>query len=160
MLSEAVFVCMVRRLRDLSYIVAKQMVRNRNSIWSYPFEGGAHTYRTRAIISRGLYTFLPPFQRPFMYCDLWPYVWLVFKSGLWWRVYGRHTSNFAYAALIFIWITYPFRILILTSFLQQRAASWNWTLIINIFSKLLMAPMHLPPKRILCEEKLWFWYTV
>ena len=38
-------------------------------------------YRTRAIISRGLYTFLPHFQRPFMYCDLWPYVWLVFKSG-------------------------------------------------------------------------------
>ena len=27
-------------------------------------------YRTRAIISRGLYTFLPHFQRPFMYCDL------------------------------------------------------------------------------------------
>ena len=38
-------------------------------------------YRTRAIISRGLYIFLPHFQRPFMYCDLWPYVWLVFKSG-------------------------------------------------------------------------------
>ena len=38
-------------------------------------------YRTRAIISRGLYTFLPRFQRPFMYCELWPYVWLVFKSG-------------------------------------------------------------------------------
>ena len=38
-------------------------------------------YCTRAIISRGLYTFLPHFQRPFMYCDLWPYVWLVFKSG-------------------------------------------------------------------------------
>ena len=38
-------------------------------------------YRTRAIISRGLYTFLPRLQRPFMYCDLWPYVWVVFKSG-------------------------------------------------------------------------------
>ena len=38
-------------------------------------------YRTRAIISCGLYTFLPHFQGPFMYCDLWPYVWLVFKSG-------------------------------------------------------------------------------
>ena len=25
--------------------------------------------------------FLPHFQRPFMYCDLWPYAWLVFKSG-------------------------------------------------------------------------------
>ena len=25
--------------------------------------------------------FLPHFQRPFMYCDLWSYVWLVFKSG-------------------------------------------------------------------------------
>ena len=40
-----------------------------------------NNYHTRAIISRGLYTFLPQFQRPFMYCDLWPYVWLVFKSG-------------------------------------------------------------------------------
>ena len=39
-------------------------------------------YRTRTIISRGLYSFLPLFQRPFMYCDLWPYVWLEFKSGL------------------------------------------------------------------------------
>ena len=38
-------------------------------------------YRTRAIISRGLYIFLPHFQGPFIYCDLWPYVWLVFKSG-------------------------------------------------------------------------------
>ena len=47
-------------------------------------------YRTRAIISRGLYTFLPHFQRPFMYCDLRSYVWLVFKSGLWWRAYGRY----------------------------------------------------------------------
>ena len=46
-------------------------------------------YRTRAIISRGLYTFLPHFQRPFMYCDHWPYVWLVSKSGLWWRAYGK-----------------------------------------------------------------------
>ena len=27
-------------------------------------------YRTRAIISRGLYIFLPHFQRPFMYCDI------------------------------------------------------------------------------------------
>ena len=45
-------------------------------------------YRTRTIISRGLYTFLPHFKRPFMYCDLWPYVWLIFKSGLWWRAYG------------------------------------------------------------------------
>ena len=36
---------------------------------------------TRAVISRGLYTFLPHFQRPFIYCDLWPCVWLVFKSG-------------------------------------------------------------------------------
>ena len=23
-----------------------------------------------------------------MYCDLWPYVCLVFKSGLYWRAYG------------------------------------------------------------------------
>ena len=40
-----------------------------------------NSYRTRAIISRGLYIFLPHFKRPFMYCDLWPYVWLIFKSG-------------------------------------------------------------------------------
>ena len=38
-------------------------------------------YRTCAIVSRGLYILLPHFQRPFMYCDLWPYVCLVFKSG-------------------------------------------------------------------------------
>ena len=25
--------------------------------------------------------FLPTFWSSFMYCDLWPYVWLVFKSG-------------------------------------------------------------------------------
>ena len=42
-------------------------------------------YRTRAIISRGLYVFLHHFKRPFMYCDLWPYVWLVFKSGFYSR---------------------------------------------------------------------------
>ena len=47
-------------------------------------------YRTRAIISRGLYIFLPHFQRPFVYCDLWPYVWLLIKSGLWWRAYGKY----------------------------------------------------------------------
>ena len=29
-----------------------------------------YCYRTPAIISRGLYTFLRHFQRPFMYCDL------------------------------------------------------------------------------------------
>ena len=42
----------------------------------YELEGT--TYRTRAIISRGLYIFLPHFQRPFIYCDLWLYVshWL------------------------------------------------------------------------------------
>ena len=40
-----------------------------------------YIYCTRAIISRGLYIFLPHFKRPFMYCDLWPYVWLIFKSG-------------------------------------------------------------------------------
>ena len=35
-------------------------------------------YRTRAIISRGLYTFYPLFEVHLgMYCDLWPYVWLV-----------------------------------------------------------------------------------
>ena len=36
-----------------------------------------HHLLTRAIITRGLYTF----WSSFMYCDLWPYVWLVFKSG-------------------------------------------------------------------------------
>ena len=25
--------------------------------------------------------FLPHSQRPFMYCDLWPYVWLIIESG-------------------------------------------------------------------------------
>ena len=52
--------------------IANFLVRTRNI---------DNIYRTRAIISRGLYNFLPHFQRPFMYCDLWPYVWLVFKSG-------------------------------------------------------------------------------
>ena len=36
---------------------------------------------TRAIITRSLYTFYPLFEvHLFMYCDIWPYVWLVFKS--------------------------------------------------------------------------------
>ena len=26
-----------------------------------------------------------------MYCDLWPYVWLVFKSGLQWCTYGNQS---------------------------------------------------------------------
>ena len=54
----------------LKWWVLKSMIFDQKSI-----------YRTRAIISRGLYIFLPHFPRPFMYCDLWPYVWLVFKSG-------------------------------------------------------------------------------
>ena len=28
-----------------------------------------------------------------MYCDLWPYVWLVFKSGLYWRTYGIYKNE-------------------------------------------------------------------
>ena len=31
-----------------------------------------------------------------MYCDLWPYVWLIFKSGLQLRVYGIYTVNFSF----------------------------------------------------------------
>jgi hypothetical protein len=42
-------------------------------------------YRTRAIITRDnprFVYFLPTFWSSFIYCDLWSYVWLVFKSGL------------------------------------------------------------------------------
>ena len=45
-------------------------------------------YRTRAIITRGLYTFYPLFEvqkrffKEFFFLKFWPYVWLVFKSGL------------------------------------------------------------------------------
>ena len=45
-------------------------------------------YRTRAIITHGLYTFYPLFevQKRFFqgafFLKFWPYVWLVFKSGL------------------------------------------------------------------------------
>ena len=43
-------------------------------------------YRSRAIITRGLYTFYPIFegQKRFLgafFVKFWPYVWLVFKSG-------------------------------------------------------------------------------
>ena len=44
-------------------------------------------YRTRAIITRGLYTFYPLFEfqkrfsRVFFFLKFWPYVWLVFKNG-------------------------------------------------------------------------------
>ena len=36
-----------------------------------------------------------------MYCDLWPYVWLVFKrflikSGLYWRAYGISFRTFQF----------------------------------------------------------------
>ena len=39
-------------------------------------------FRTRAIITRGLYTFYPllEVQKRF-FLKFWPYVWLVFKSG-------------------------------------------------------------------------------
>ena len=42
-----------------------------------------YIYRTRAIITRGLYTFYPLFgvQKRFFKVQFWPYVWLVFKSG-------------------------------------------------------------------------------
>ena len=59
---------------------------NKSSVWAgLKFKNEYFVYRTRAIISHGLYTFSPHFQRPFMYCDLWRYVWLVFKSGFWSR---------------------------------------------------------------------------
>ena len=39
-------------------------------------------FRTRVIITCGLYTLHPLFEVDLgMYCDLWPYVWLLFKSG-------------------------------------------------------------------------------
>ena len=61
------------------------------------------TYRMRAIISRGLYIFYPISKDHFfVFKEVFsenfvlirdstissPYVWLVFKSGLWWRAYG------------------------------------------------------------------------
>ena len=45
------------------------------------------SYRTRAIITRGLYTFYPVFKvqnrffKGLFFLKFWPYVWLVFKSG-------------------------------------------------------------------------------
>ena len=65
-------------------------------------------YRTRAIIIRGLYTFLPHFQRPFMYCDLWPYVWLVLKSGLQSRTAydGAHTVFQPITKLVLVELCY------------------------------------------------------
>ena len=57
-------------------------------------------YRTRAIISRGLYIFYPISKDHFFvfkevssekFC---PYVWLVFKSGLWWRARLRYLKHF------------------------------------------------------------------
>ena len=41
-------------------------------------------YRTRSFLSRGLYTFLPHFQRPFMYCVTF---------GLMYGWYSRAASN-------------------------------------------------------------------
>ena len=45
------------------------------------------TYRTRVIITRGLYTFYPLFEvqsffQGAFFLKFWPYVGLVFKSGL------------------------------------------------------------------------------
>ena len=51
-------------------------------------------YRTRAIITRGLYMFLPTFTIPFLWFQggfSENYVWLIIKSGLWWRAYGTYT---------------------------------------------------------------------
>ena len=54
-----------------------------------------YKYRTRAIITRGLYIYYPMFEGQFFvfkgvfFRKFCPYVWLVFKSGLWWRAYGR-----------------------------------------------------------------------
>ena len=51
-------------------------------------------YRTRAIISRGLYIFYPISNDHFFvfkevfFRKFCPYLWLVFKSGLWWHAYG------------------------------------------------------------------------
>ena len=48
------------------------------------FEGEDFAYRTRAIITRGLYTFYPlpkTFFQGAFFLKFWPYVWLVFKSG-------------------------------------------------------------------------------
>ena len=55
-------------------------------------------YRTRAIISRGLYIFFTPFQKTIYV--LWPLALcmaciqerLLIKSGLWWRAYGSNRS--------------------------------------------------------------------
>ena len=49
--------------------------------------GQESTYRTRAIITHGLYTFYPLFKvqkrffKGLFFLKFWPYVWLVFKSG-------------------------------------------------------------------------------
>ena len=67
-------------------------------------------YRTRANITRGLYIYYPIlrpilcFQRGF-FRKCCPYVWLVFKSWLWWREYGilRRPQNFAKSPPI-IWL--------------------------------------------------------
>ena len=64
----------------------------RGSLW---FEFLIFIYRMRAINPHGLYIFNPLFEgqkrflRGFFFVKLWPYVWLVFKSGLWWRAYGN-----------------------------------------------------------------------
>ena len=64
----------------LQTILAINGFHSKNIFW----EKNIYTlyiYRTRAIITRGLYTFYLLFEKQFMDCDLWPYVWLVFKSG-------------------------------------------------------------------------------
>ena len=42
-------------------------------------------YHTRTIITRGLYDLYPLFEVHLCTCDLWPYVWLVFKRGFYSR---------------------------------------------------------------------------
>ena len=56
-------------------------------------------YLTRNIICHGLYIFSPIFKEHFFvfkevfFRKFSPYVWLVFKSGLWWRAYGNQSLN-------------------------------------------------------------------
>ena len=58
---------------------------------SYAMETELVNSRTRAIITLGLYVFYPIFEVNFFvfkevfFRKFCPYVWLVFKSGLWWR---------------------------------------------------------------------------
>ena len=52
------------------------------NVKGYFFDKEKNIYRTRAIITRGLYSFYPLFgvQKRAFFLNFWPYVWLVFKS--------------------------------------------------------------------------------